>query len=179
MREYFKIHQKNSGCLRPPGLRQPCSSPPAFFSGSWKDPHSGHFRLRGGKGLPMTLETSENSELQQPGAGLSPGRAGPCRAVPSCCTLQPVTAASPWRHTCACCSPEEQSDTSGFPSSISTCLPYCLSSAGGRFVHPCSHRWGTAQLSAHPARGQECYLLWSSAQRLLGTRGNSTADFSK
>lgn len=70
--KYFKIHEKNSRCLKPPGLRQPCSSPPASCCGSWKDTGSEYFRLRGGKRLPMTLGT-----FGEPRA-----TAAWCRAVP-------------------------------------------------------------------------------------------------
>lgn len=92
-----------------------------------------------------------NPELQQPGAGLSPGRAGLCGAVPNCCRLQPVTAVSPRGHICTCSSPGEQTVSHMRLSRQHQHLPpLCLSPAGGRwFDPPCSHCWGSAQLGAH------------------------------
>lgn len=183
MTQYFKIREKNSGCLKPPGLRQACSSPPSFFCGSLKDAQSGCFRLRGGKGLPISWGPLGSPELQQPGAGLPPGRAGPCGAAPNCCRLQPLTAASPRGQICTCSSPGEQTGShAGLSQQHQNLPPLCLSPAGGRrFVHPWSPCWGSAQLSAQWSLcwGQECCPFWSLTHRLLGTTGNSRADCSE
>lgn len=70
---------------------------------------------------------------------MSPDRAGLCRAVPNCCRLQPVTAASPRGHICTCTSapaPALESKQS-LSQQHQHLPPLRLSPAAGRgFVHP-------------------------------------------
>lgn len=157
MTQYFQTHEKNSRCLKPPSLRQPCSSPHAFCCGSWKDTQSEYFRLRGGKRLPMTLGTF----------GEPQATAAWCRAVPRQSRSLRGCSQLPQAATCNCSVTSRahlhlvqpwkvNTATWDFPGSISICLLYACRQEGEGLNIP-AHTAGAALSSvpiAAPARGR-------------------------